>query len=290
VAPLSEALSGSAKEAYTSAQILMNNNDFSGAYSKYEQAYALSKDPRLLFDMAVCARSLKAYARMQSLLVRYQREGQATMSAEDRSDVANALAAIRSLVGTVKLAVNEPDAKVAVDGTVVGTTPLADPLVLDLGTHTFSVQKPGFEPVSQSVEIAGGNETALTLTLRLHRQVARLVVSSDAGASVLVDDEPARAGSFEGEVTAGVHGVQVTEPGKVSYRTQVDLRDGETRTLQVSLETEGHRAAIWPWIVGGAAVAAGAVVGGYFLFRSQPASPAMPPDQLGSLQLSAWGR
>ena len=37
-------------------------------------------------------------------------------------------------------------------------------------------------------------------------------------------------------------------------------------------------------------VVAGAVVGGYFLFKTQPAGAAAPPDQLGSAQLSALRR
>src|ERR1019366_5379973 len=220
VAPpaLSDSLSGPAKDAYRSARILINNGDFGGAYNKYAQAYALSKDPRLLYDMAVCTRSLKAYAKMQSLLVRYQREGQALMSAEDRSDVASALVAIHDLVGTVKLTVTE------------------------------------------------------------------------AGATVAVDDRPPSQGRFDGQLPVGTHDVRVTEPGKVPYRVQLELRDGETRTVQVTLETEKHAAAVWPWIVGGAVVAAGAVVGGYFLFKSSPSTPATPPDPLGALPLSAWGR
>jgi hypothetical protein len=289
-APLSDSLTGPARDAYNSARILINNGDFAGAYSKYAQAYSLSKDPRLLYDMAVCTRSMKAYARMQSLLVRYQHEGQATMSAEDRTDVTSALAAIHDLVGTVKLSVTEAGATVAVDGAGVGTTPLADPLAIDLGPHTLTVKKPGFVPVEQALTIEGGSETALAVTLEVETHVAQLVVSADDGAMVVIDDQAPAKGRFDGQLPAGTHDVRVSEPGKVAYRVQVELRDGETRTVQVTLENEKHGPTVWPWIVGGATVVAGAVVGGYFLFKSSPASPATPPDQLGSIQTTAWGR
>ena len=287
---LSDSLSGPARDAYRSARILINNGDFGGAYNKYAQAYALSKDPRLLYDMAVCTRSLKAYAKMQSLLVRYQHEGQALMSAEDRSDVASALVAIHDLVGTVKLTVTEAGATVAVDGAVVGTTPLADPLALDLGPHTLSVKKAGFENSEQALTIEGGSETSLNVTLSVQHHIAQLVVSAEPGATVVVDDQTPSQGRFDGQLPVGTHDLRVTEPGKVPYRVQLELRDGETRTVQVTLDTEKHAAPVWPWIVGGAVVAAGAVVGGYFLFKSSPSTTSTPPDQLGSLQLSAWGR
>ena len=82
--PLSQALTGPARDAYTSAEILSRNNDFAGALSKYRQAYELSKDPRLLFNMALCERSLHAYARMQSLLVQYKREAATSIGADER--------------------------------------------------------------------------------------------------------------------------------------------------------------------------------------------------------------
>ena len=164
-ASLSESLSGPAKDAFASAQVLVNNNDFSGAFTKYEQAYKLSKDPRLLFNMAICARGLHAYAKMQALLLRYQRESGPNMSAQDKVDVSGALGVIRTLVGSVKLTVSEPGATVAVDGQVAGTTPLSEPLVIDLGAHTIAVAKPDFDPVERKVQIVGGAEVPLAVTL-----------------------------------------------------------------------------------------------------------------------------
>ena len=62
--PLAQTLTGAARDAFTSAQILLNNGDFAGALTKYQEAYGLSKEPRLLFNMALCERNLHAYARM----------------------------------------------------------------------------------------------------------------------------------------------------------------------------------------------------------------------------------
>jgi hypothetical protein len=290
-APLSQSLSGAAKDAYTSAQILVNNSDFAGAFTKYEEAYALSKDPRLLFNMAVCARSMKSYARMQSLLVRYAREGDATMSADDRADVANALAAIRNLVGNVKLDVTEEGAAVTIDGVAAGTTPLAQPLTLDLGAHALGVTKPGFEPIGRTLEVVGGSQTAMALTLTpLAGHSGQLVVSADEGATIAVDSLPAVQGHFDARVAAGPHDVRVTAPGKAPYETQIVLHDGETRMVPVALESEHHHAPLWPWVVGGVAVAAGAVIGGIFLFKSDSAQAPLTGTYATVKFSAAWAR
>jgi hypothetical protein len=268
-APLIESLSGPAKEAYEAATILVNNGDSAHAIAKYREAYEQSKDPRLLFDMAVCERDLHAYAAMQGLLSRYEREAGAELSPDQKADVEAALAAIHDFVGTVSLTVSEAGADVSIDGEPVGTTPLAAPLVLDLGKHTLSVTKDGFDPVEHPIEISGGNETNAGITLFRRARPALLKVTAHPAATVVIDKKELAHGSFDGALAPGTHLVQVTEPGKRAYETRVVLGDGEARSLQVTLEEERH-AAIWPWIAGGAAILlAGAGVGTYFLVRPQ---------------------
>jgi hypothetical protein len=83
--------------------------------------------------------------------------------------------------------------------------------------------------------------------------------------------------------------VNVTESGKLPYKAQVDLRDGETRSLEVTLENERTGSPVWPWIVGGVAVAAGAAIGGYFLLQPQDTTTPVPIfNKNTTFQLSAW--
>jgi hypothetical protein len=282
--PLEETLQGPAKDAYGSAKILFNNQDFEGAASKYSQAYALSKDPRLLFNLAICEKNQHHYARTEGLLEQYEREMGSRIAADDKATVDAALVAIRGLVGAVTLTVTEAGATVSIDGQELGTTPLDGPLKLDLGKHTLTVKKEGFSTREMPLDVAGGAAGTTTVRLEPETHTAHLLVLAPPGATVTVDDASATRGRFDGRVASGVHTVVVTEPEKTSYRAQVDLKDGETRSLDVTLESP-RRGVPWAWIAGGGAVVVtGAAVGGYFLFKGQPPSPA-PPDQLGSLQL-----
>jgi hypothetical protein len=271
---LGESLQGPASEAYTSAKMLMNNKDFTGALAKFRQAYELSKDPRLLYDMAICERSLRAYARMQSLLEQYEREAASSISPLDKALVDDALTAIKSLVGAVSVSVSEAEATVAVDGEPVGTTPLGQPIVIDLGKHKVVVTKPGFETLEKTVDVAGGIPTELSLTLAPQVHEAHLLVTSGSEATVSIDGRVAGKARFEGALDPGVHEVRVSETGWLPYATHVELRDGETRTMQVTLERERH-GTLLPWVLGGAAVLAGAIVGGYFLSQSTPSGPSL---------------
>lgn len=282
---LSESLTGEAKRAYESAKLLLNNRDWAGAFTKFRESYDLAKDPRLLFNMALCARDLRRYALMQTLLVRYERESGSELSSEAKAEVDAALAAIKNLVAAVRLTVSESGAWVLVDGERVGKTPLSAPLVVDLGRHTLTVRKPGFEPVERSIESVGGEQTALDITLRQRVQRARLAVASAADATVIVDKREVSRGRFAGTLAPGVHEVQVTAPGKKTYRSRVELADGETRSLHVTLADRAESSFLWMYIAGGAAVAAGAAVGGYFLLRPHDERGPGPAGSLGTVEL-----
>jgi hypothetical protein len=276
---LSETLTGGARTAFESAKLLFANQDFAGALSKFSQAHDLSQDPRLLFNMAICEKNLHHYARMQTFLRQYRADAGSKLTGDTRAAVEDALRAVDNLVGTVKVAVTEPDATVSVDGAYVGKTPLA-PVPVDLGTHTVTVAKDGFDSATGQVEVPGGSPVTLTLSLIRAMHVARLTIATDAGASVVVDGAPPVMGRFEGPLVPGTHVVRVTESGMIPYTASIDLHNGETRTVDVTLESDHHKV-IWPWVLGGAALVAGAVVGGYFLFKPGPAAMTPPPP--GSL-------
>jgi hypothetical protein len=285
--PLAATLQGTARDAYGSARLLFKQGDFAGAANKYEQAYGLSKDPRLLFDMAICEKNLRAYARMQGLLEQYKREGIADMSADDRATVDGALAAVKNLVGTLTLTVDARGASVTVDGQSVGTTPLAGHVVLDLGKHVLVVQGTGMQAVTREVSVVGGADTALTLTIKPEGRTAHVIVAAEPDAMITLDGNSTSKARFDAQVAAGTHEIRVTEDGKVPYEADVDLKAGETRTLQVTLTSESHPT-IWPWIVGGAVVAAGAAVGGYFLFRPSDQTLPVPTGASGAVQFAAF--
>jgi hypothetical protein len=165
-APLSESLTGAAKTDFAASHVLMDKGDFAAAYTKLAQAYAESNDPRILFNMAICARGMHDYARMRTLLVRYKREGSESMTPGEKSQVDAALTDVPKRVGTLRLTVSEANATVDADGETVGTTPLDDRVYLNPGQHKLTVSKPGFQPVEQLVAVTAGSDMPFTVNLQ----------------------------------------------------------------------------------------------------------------------------
>ena len=293
IAPLSESLKGAAKADFVAAQIQLGKGDFKGAYAAFERAYDGSKDPRLLNNMAICAREMHDYVRMLSLLVRYRHEGSAMMTNTEIGQVNAAIAAIPNMIGSVALTVSEPGAVVTIDGEPVGTTPLGSSIPLNPGKRKIVVTKAGFEPAEQIVDVTGGSQKPIGVTLlaRAETPSSRLVVVADDAAAIVVDGRDAARGRFDGALASGPHEVSVTEAGKRAYRAQINLAAGQTRTVTVTLDDEASSQAWWPWVAAGTAVVAGLAVGGYFAFRTEDHSAApVPTGTLGSAQLAAWRR
>jgi len=280
---LAQSLQGDAKEAYDSGELLVANGDFTGALTKLRQAYDGSKDARLLYEMALCEKELRRYAPMQSLLQQYLRDAEGSIPADIRAAVDEALAAIKSLVATVTVTSLEPEATVLVDGEVVGVTPIPAPLTVDLGKHVIVAKKAGFDSNEQTIDALGGSALSVALVLIEQAHPAQLVVRSDADATVKIDDRVVGAGHFEGQLEPGTHAVQLTERGKEPYRAVIELHDGETRTVEVTLADQKH--APWPWVLGGAVFAAGAAVAIYFIANPHDETVGPPPGKLGTVYL-----
>ena len=281
-APLEESLAGDAKQAYDAGRALFDAGDWTGATAKFQSAYDLSHDPRLLFDMAVCARDLRAYARMHDLLTRYEQEAGQGLTPEARADVDAALATIRERIGILRLDVSESDASISVDGRALGASPWAAPIVFDVGQHELHVSKAGFVDAQEEITVAGGSDTRLAIRLVAEAKPARLVVVADPSATLVVDHRSATRERFDAALPAGEHEVHVTAPGKKAYDARFDLASGDTRMVRVNLEN-APGPLVWPWVAGGTAVVLGAALAAYFL--SRPSEQETLSGSLGTLSV-----
>ncbi|HZF50188.1 MAG TPA: PEGA domain-containing protein [Polyangiaceae bacterium] len=280
-APLADALTGAAKAAYDSARLLYRAGDFAGALLQFDRAYDLSSDPRLLWNIAVCEKNLRRYARAVKALERYQAEGATRLSEEDRRDAAYLINAVRPFVATLTIHVSEPGADIFIDGERVGTSPVAAPLLIDMGARRVQVSKKGFIDYIKTEQVYG--EAAITLRIPLVREVhqGRLVIVAGKDDVIRLDGKIVGQGTWNGVASSGGHTLRVTAPGMKPYQTEVTVQDNSVRRIAVSLEPEPRTGLpAWMLITGTALLAVGAGFGiGYLGIKaSEPTDP--PPGNL----------
>ena len=283
--PLSKALSGMAKAEYEGAKLLYGDKDYANALIKFQRAYELSDDPRLLWNVAVCEKNMRRYARTLATLKKYQEKGGASLSQADQQEATELAQAVEGFVSQLSLTVNEAGATVVIDGETVGTSPLPAPVLVDIGNRTIRVSKRGFKDSEQVLTVVGKTAVPLAVTLEKDLHRGRLAISAGPGDQITLDGKAVGRGSWEGSVRSGGHTLRVTAPGMAPHQSEVLVKDDETRRIPVSLTPLSNAGPpTWLWIVGGIALAGGTAVGAALLFEPTPVQGNLEP---GTHQLSA---
>lgn len=154
-----------AMEHFAQGIALYEDSDFNGALFEFERAYASKPDYRLLYNIGVTRLETNDYAGAKQALEQYLEAGGDEIADERRDEVKSQLQTLAARVGTLTIECDHDGASVMVDGEAIGTTPLADPLVVNLGRRKVSVTLPGFRDHEQTLEVGGGATLAVDVTL-----------------------------------------------------------------------------------------------------------------------------
>jgi len=266
--PLSESLPSLAKAEYEGGKILYGDKDYASAIAKFQRAYELSSDPRLLFNIAVCQKNLRKYSKMLATVRRYLEDGAALLSADDKAQAQEIVKTVEAFVSELKLTVDEKDAEVFVDDEKVGITPLVGPTFVDVGVRKIKVSKKGYKDAIVSKQVPGGG--AIAVDVRLEKEIHRgkLLVSAGVNDVIALDGKVIGRGKWEGAVPSGGHTLKVTASGMQAYQSEVVIQDNQTRRVDVTLNTvPTDSTSTILWLAGGVAVLAGAAVTGALLFQ-----------------------
>jgi len=234
--PLSQTLTGEAKASYEAAKLLFGDGDFAGAAIKFQAAYDQSSDPRLLWNIAACAKNQRHYARTIALVRRYLDTGKDLLTDADRREARSLLDAIESFTVRLTIVVKEPGADVFVDDERVGTSPLEAPVMVDIGQRKVTAKKVGFKDASQQVPVGGSASATVEMALEPEVHDGRLTVTTQADARVSIDGKVVGTGRFEGRLHSGGHTLRVEAEGMRPYQSEVVLADDENRSVDVPLE------------------------------------------------------
>jgi tetratricopeptide (TPR) repeat protein len=131
----------------------------------------------------------------------------------------------RSHVAIVKLAMSPDGASVSVDGNDLGTTPLAEPIVLDAGTHQLVAKLDGYDDVSHEINATSGSQETLRIAMVAKGSGGTAAIETGGGSDGgdTADDGPSLAIIIAGSVIGvgalgGGIGLLVAASGKASDR------------------------------------------------------------------------
>lgn len=140
------------------------SEQYEAALEAFQEAYGLEPHPSVKLNMAACYEKLGQPVRA---LVHYEDflKTATSVSKEREAAVFGSMATLRKRVGELEVIVSPDGAKVTVDGDEVRRTPLASPLRLSSGMHSFVVEKHGYETHREDKLVWGGSRALLRVTL-----------------------------------------------------------------------------------------------------------------------------
>jgi hypothetical protein len=278
---LADSLEGEARNAYEASRNWFQSGDFKRALEALARAQKLSPDPRIFWNMAACEKKLGHYARASVLVTRYATAAGAGLAEEEREEAAAFVAAMRTLVASVSVASSVDGVALYIDDELRGMTPFAHPILVDSGVHRVWFSRVGYTTVSRIEVLQAADSATWILELPADVHEGRLVITVANPATIWLDGRKLARGEWGGSVASGVHTVVVTELGESAYSRTVTVRDHETRAVDLRPPARVARFP-WLWLGVGVLAAAGATIGGYFIFRSQHEPAPVPRGTLGT--------
>jgi hypothetical protein len=231
-----------AHEHFARGIALYNEHHLDAALAELTRAYELAPAPAVLYNLGRVRAELGQPVEAARALEQYLAEGGDTIPHARRVEVEALLTEQRARIARVRVVANVEGSIVGLDGVDVARTPLSAPLEVGTGHHTLNVRAPGYESVTLALDVAGGDDREVGVTLRpaVVPRGALRVESSPDGVHVAIDGEEVGVTPLDATipVPAGPHVVVGTRPGYLSDTRSVTVDDGAELDVHLRCEVD----------------------------------------------------
>jgi len=232
-----------ARRAWDAAKQLAGASDYSGALVEFTRAYALSQNPRVLYNVGITEKLRTHYARAADAWSKELADGAQQLTPAEQQELKNAIAIVQQFVTTIDVSANEPDGTLTIDDYAVGHSPFSGPVRIDVGKHILKFSKDGFEEAVQTVDVAAGATTPVVFRIEpLHKTaLVSVVVGGAASATIFIDGRDVGPAPFQGVVSADRHTIEARAPGYVTVGETIDVQYKRPVSVVLTLSAERHQ-------------------------------------------------
>ena len=179
---------------------LYKDSDYAAALVEFQRAYETQPSYQVLYNIGETQYQLQDWASAYKTFQRYLSEGNKRLSSKRRKEVEKEIEKLRQRVATLSIATSEAGAAVTIDEVSVGQTPLAEPILVSSGRRKVTATLPGRPPVTEVLQLAGGDVKDLTLTIPALPPPPKVEVVTRESPSLVV---PVTAWAGTGAVVVG---------------------------------------------------------------------------------------
>jgi hypothetical protein len=154
-----------ARERFERAIKLYEDQDYGAALAELERAAKLKPSYKLFYNMGQVRVAMRDYAAAIVAFQQYLDQGGSRLPAERRELVNKEIQRLEQRVARLLVVTDVPTAEVLVDDTVVGFTPLVEPVLINAGTRRVTVRHPDYPPKSRTVSLPGRVRETISFAL-----------------------------------------------------------------------------------------------------------------------------
>jgi hypothetical protein len=245
-APTKEQLA-EAKKFFEAGLRLKKEGLYQEALASFLEANRISPRESIQNNLALTYRLLKdmasAYDAYDVLLSKYGDK----MKPQLKGEAQHAIEALEVLTGVIVIGIQEPGARVVIDGKEIGLTPIAKPIRLNIAIHQVSITKDGFDPLVPAIEIHGHDSIPVNGPLEKTVNTGHVAVDvkqtnpPDPTVLIFVDATDAGAPPYAGDLEPGMHTLEAKGDKDIAQPKQIQVeRKGtynETLDLHVKAGT-----------------------------------------------------
>jgi hypothetical protein len=235
------------------------------AVRAYEDAYAITADPALLYNKGRAYGVMGRFPEALEALEAFDKKAPLDLKAKV-PQLASLIAEMRAKTSTLSLRGSVAGARVMLSDRVIGQigSDGALRIVVNAGKGRLEVTKEGFLPYKREIDLPAAGTLSLEAALAPQHSAGVLVVNANTRDSVVfVDGRAVGAPPVEVPVEAGPHAVKVTADGYSDIETRAVVEPASRKELALELRKKTVFEAWWFWTAVGVVAVAGGIAIGY---------------------------
>ncbi len=144
---------------------LYQDKDFNAALSEFRRAFALAPNYRLHYNIAIALSRMHKYVEAIAEFERYLEGANPKVDGKTIALVHHEVERLSERLASVAVQVNVPNAVVEIDGVAQSPAAVQERVVVSMGERQVRVTADGYQPVSQTVQLAAGEHRELQIAL-----------------------------------------------------------------------------------------------------------------------------
>ncbi|MBW2262068.1 MAG: PEGA domain-containing protein [Deltaproteobacteria bacterium] len=225
-----------AKERFSKGVEFFNASEYGAALAEFHWAFEVSPHYMVLYNIARCYARLNKHIEAMKYFEQYLEEGGTKIGKKRLKEVEVEMSALVKIIAYLDITTGDvKGATIKVGEKVAGHTPLAQPVAVEPGPVTVSVDADGYRSESKEIVVPAGKTLPVSFELVWIVKFGTIEVASEAPKSVVyMDGKEMGKAPWKGKVKTGTHLFEVKAKGYTTASKEVVVEEDEVRTIDVT--------------------------------------------------------